>query len=82
MRLKILIYMLAGCFFGLAGLFQLSWLRQGDPTVAAGLELVIIVAVFLDRLRQGETNLTPRCAGSTRSEPIFHSGRGMRTSFV
>src|SRR5687767_10079855 len=33
-RLKVLIYVLAGCFFGLAGLFQLSRLRQGDPTVA------------------------------------------------
>src|SRR5688500_5382045 len=33
-RLKIMIYTLAGCFFGLAGLFQLSRLRQGDPTVA------------------------------------------------
>jgi len=83
-RLKILTYALGGAFFGLAGLFQLSRLRQGDPTVAVGLELdiiaaviiggaslngsqqmgwptyfqeiiiglVIIVAVFLDRLRQ------------------------------
>jgi ribose transport system permease protein len=46
-RLKILIYTLAGCFFGLAGLFQLSRLRQGDPTVAIGLELDIIAAVII-----------------------------------
>ena len=46
-RLKILIYVLAGCFFGLAGLFQLSRLRQGDPTVAVGLELDIIAAVII-----------------------------------
>ena len=46
-RLKILIYALAGCFFGLAGLFQLSRLRQGDPTVAIGLELDIIAAVII-----------------------------------
>ncbi|MSU73236.1 MAG: ABC transporter permease [Opitutus sp.] len=46
-RLKILIYALAGCFFGLAGLFQLSRLRQGDPTVAVGLELDIIAAVII-----------------------------------
>ena len=46
-RLKILIYGLAGCFFGLAGLFQLSRLRQGDPTVAIGLELDIIAAVII-----------------------------------
>jgi len=47
MRLKILVYALAGCFFGLAGLFQLSRLRQGDPTVAVGLELDIIAAVII-----------------------------------
>ncbi len=46
-RLKILIYALAGCFFGLAGLFQLSRLRQGDPTVAVGLELDIIASVII-----------------------------------
>jgi len=46
-RLKISIYALAGCFFGLAGLFQLSRLRQGDPTVAVGLELDIIAAVII-----------------------------------
>ncbi len=46
-RLKIIIYALAGGFFGLAGLFQLSRLRQGDPTVAVGLELDIIAAVII-----------------------------------
>ena len=46
-RLKILVYVIAGCFFGLAGLFQLSRLRQGDPTVAVGLELDIIAAVII-----------------------------------
>ena len=46
-RLKILIYTLAGGFFGLAGLFQLSRLRQGDPTVAVGLELDIIASVII-----------------------------------
>jgi ribose transport system permease protein len=47
LRLKVLIYTLAGCFFGLAGLFQLSRLRQGDPTVAVGLELDIIASVII-----------------------------------
>ncbi len=46
-RLKIAIYTIAGLFFGLAGLFQLSRLRQGDPTVAVGLELDIIASVII-----------------------------------
>jgi ribose transport system permease protein len=46
-RLKVMIYAVAGCFFGVAGLFQLSRLRQGDPTVAVGLELDVIAAVII-----------------------------------
>jgi ribose transport system permease protein len=46
-RLKLMIYIGAGCFFGVAGLFQLSRLRHGDPTVAIGLELDIIAAVII-----------------------------------
>lgn len=44
---KILIYSVAGLFFGLAGLLQMSRLTQGDPTVAIGLELDIIAAVVI-----------------------------------
>ena len=44
---KMLIYSLAGLFFGLAGVMQLSRLTQGDPTVAIGLELDIIAAVVI-----------------------------------
>jgi ribose transport system permease protein len=46
-RMKILIYAIAGCFFGLAGIFQMSRISQGDPTAAVGLELDIIAAVII-----------------------------------
>lgn len=46
-RLKIWIYGTAGLFFGLAGVTQMSRLRQGDPTVAAGVELDVIAAVVI-----------------------------------
>jgi len=46
-RLKLAIYSFAGLFFGLAGVTQMSRLRQGDPTVAVGVELDIIAAVVI-----------------------------------
>ncbi len=46
-RLKIAMYALAGLLFGLAGVMQMSRLRQGDPTVAIGVELDIIAAVVI-----------------------------------
>jgi ribose transport system permease protein len=46
-RLTRLTYALAGLLFGLAGVLQMSRLRQGDPTVANGAELDIIAAVVI-----------------------------------
>jgi ribose transport system permease protein len=44
---KTIIYTLAGLFFGLGGLLQMSRLTQGDPTVGIGLELDVIAAVVI-----------------------------------
>jgi ribose transport system permease protein len=46
-RLKLMMYGAAGLFFGLAGVMQMSRLRQGDPTVAIGTELDVIAAVVI-----------------------------------
>ncbi|MBK7403840.1 MAG: ABC transporter permease [Phycisphaerales bacterium] len=46
-RTKILVYVAAGLFVGLAGLLQFGRLTQGDPTVAVGLELDVIAAVVI-----------------------------------
>jgi ribose transport system permease protein len=46
-RLKLMIYSLGGLLFGLSGVLQMSRLRQGDPTVAIGVELDIIAAVVI-----------------------------------
>lgn len=45
--LKVIIYAVAGLFFGCAGLMQLTRLTQGDPSGAAGLELDMIAAVVI-----------------------------------
>jgi ribose transport system permease protein len=44
---KVAIYSIAGMLFGLAGMMQFSRLRQGDPSVALGVELDIIAAVVI-----------------------------------
>ena len=46
-RMKLWIYFVGGLFFGLAGVMQMSRLRQGDPTVAVGVELDVIAAVVI-----------------------------------
>lgn len=46
-RLKVVTYGGAGLLFGVAGVLQMSRLRQGDPTVATGAELDVIAAVVI-----------------------------------
>ena len=45
--MKVWVYVIGGLFFGLSGVMQMSRLRQGDPTVAAGTELDVIAAVVI-----------------------------------
>jgi ribose transport system permease protein len=45
--IKLLTYSIAGLYFGLAGLMQMTRLGEGDPTGAIGLELDIIAAVVI-----------------------------------
>jgi ribose transport system permease protein len=65
-RLKLVIYSSAGLLFGLAGVMQLSRLRQGDPTVAIGTELDIIAAVVIGggSLRGGEGSVFGSVVGA------------------
>jgi ribose transport system permease protein len=65
-RLKIATYSVAGCLFGLAGVMQMSRLRQGDPTVASGVELDIIAAVVIGggSLSGGEGSITGSLIGA------------------
>ncbi len=46
-RTKLLVYLLAGSFAGLAGVMQFARLTVGDPTTAIGKELDVIAAVVI-----------------------------------
>ncbi|MCL2348291.1 MAG: ABC transporter permease [Planctomycetaceae bacterium] len=44
---KIKIYMIAGFFVGIAGIFSFAEMKSGDPTSSVGLELRVIAAVVV-----------------------------------
>jgi len=44
---KVLLYTVAGIFVGVAGVLQFSYLTEGDPTTAVGMELYVIAAVVI-----------------------------------
>ena len=46
-RVKLIVYVLAGLFAGIAGVMQYGRLTVGDPTTAMGLELDVIAAVVI-----------------------------------
>ena len=46
-NVKLMVYLLAGLFTGVAGVMQFSRLTVGDPTVAVGLELDVIAAAVI-----------------------------------
>ena len=46
-RVKILVYVCSAALAGVAGVLQFSYISQGDPTTAAGMELNIIAAVVI-----------------------------------
>ncbi len=46
-RVKILVYVIGGMLAGVAGVLQFSYINQGDPTTAMGMELNIIAAVVI-----------------------------------
>lgn len=64
--LKLAIYSVAGLFVGLAGVMQMSRLRQGDPTVAVGTELDVIAAVVIGggSLNGGEGSILGSMVGA------------------
>lgn len=46
-RVKTLVYIISGALAGVAGVLQFSYISQGDPTTANGMELNIIAAVVI-----------------------------------
>lgn len=75
-RLRVCVFVLAGCLVGLAGLMQFSRLTVGDPTAAQGLELSIIAAVVIGgaSLSGGEGSISGSLIGALIMTTISSGG--------
>lgn len=78
-RTQLLVFVLAGVCFGLAGVMQFSRLTIGDPTVASGLELSVIAAVVIGggSLTGGEGSLFGSLIGALIMTTIATGGSQM-----
>jgi ribose/xylose/arabinose/galactoside ABC-type transport system permease subunit len=65
-RVKILVYVIGGLLAGVAGVLQFSYINQGDPTTAMGMELNIIAAVVIGgaSLSGGQGTITGTLIGA------------------
>ncbi|MEW6357860.1 MAG: ABC transporter permease [Planctomycetota bacterium] len=65
-RYSVVIYTLAGCLTGLAGIMTMAYLDGGQPTEGAGMELTVIAAVVIGggSLSGGEGNIIGAVVGA------------------
>ena len=69
---KTAVYVLAGLFVGVAGIYQFSLLQAGEPTSGTGMELKIITAVVIGggSLSGGRGSVLGTLAGALMTEVI------------
>jgi ribose transport system permease protein len=73
-QIKVLVYALAGCLVGIAGIYQFARLSKGDATSGMGLELKIIAAVVIGggSLSGGRGSVVGTLCGATIMSVIGH----------
>ena len=79
-RTKIIVYLLAGCFAGVAGLMQFSFINGiGQPTTAVAYELFVIAAVVIGggSLMGGEGTILGSLIGALIITILYMGGQQM-----